>query len=1069
MESQQRLLWRAAPDAAPAIRRSTGMNTQEQNLQILVEHIVNIDTTAEHITAVNSVADMVVQLVAVAGMLPDIAGTIAMRSTLTSVAKKLSAVQNVADAIPLLEAVRSMESDIRAALGVRTEMASVVAHLDAVRSLAAQLDVFLQLPQHAADAKTAAETATEASSRINSQLSKAETARLGAELAENKAKVTADLAADSCAKAATSAGKAQQAADAAAAVSGLPDASAAAPGDPLIWNGSKFAVGTLDETLQSVEGALGLAASVLKAIETAQHTADGVEAKATQAQTDAATARSLAEGVDAKATQAQSNAASAQELAQSVRTEVTAFSGRLSAAESETLRLGEAQNAHAASGDMHHSTAALVERINAAVSAGLAELRDNGTGTLPATHNTLQKLAWLLDAARETVDGFLFGENATDRTAMLNAIEANRAAITILQGDLLLKSDLVDSLDISSADKALSANQGTVLLGMVNRSQMTADSASVPWVKTLGAVPSAWPNDLNPKGLLLICPDAAGDSEGSPLVNPEWYVNARNIPTRLTLDASGIRLADGTTVQSGVASTLAAAQAAQTAATGAQAAATEAKNDAASAKTTAEGVDGKATQAQTDAAEAKTEAAGAKAIAEAIDAKATQAQAEAAAAKTTAEGVDAKATQALADAAEALARSPDLATQTTPGIVKGSDTVAIGEDGSVFVKELGDQLPVGFTALWPSFCTEPAGWLFCNGARVEKAQYPKLYEIMASLGGRPDAGSDLFDLPILPTVAEQRTEPSKLVSLGAPTEGAYWNVSVHRATGDVWAGNKGSSGRVYVWRKATGLWESTPFPAGEWTAVCVHQRTGDVWAGTNGGTLYVLRSGSPTVSNTGQGCLNNLRVIAIHEVSGDVWTVGGDRNASVHVLRKGTGTWELKWLGNKQGQGLCVNQATGDVWFSYNSDGGSGNILVSYGGIGGTWTTMASNLATTTRIACNESTGDIYACTFSTSVVRFLGGSVRSDILGLGISNNWGIYFSQASNLLYVSGDGYVKSYDSSTGWTTLPETLGSTALATINGDETSGDVYIASNDKIFKWSEANTFSLDYIIKAVQA
>lgn len=738
------------------------MSTPEQNQQIIVEHIVNIDTTAESITSINSVADIVVQLVAVAGMLPDVAATVAMRSTLLAVAKKLAAVQNVADAMPLLEAVCDMDGEIRATLAARTEIASVVAHLDAVRSLAAQLDILVQSPQHAADAKAAAATAANVAGQIGTQLDAAKTARLGAELAEDEAKVAAASADTASDKAAASSAEARLAADAAAAVSGLPNAGTAAVGDPVVWDGTHFVMGQLAENLASTGGKLGVAEAVLQSIRTAQQTADALDAKATQASATAMAAKATADGVNDKATQALSGATTAKTLAESADAKASALSGRLTAAETEINNVGGALAVHTGDGNIHTPKAGIESIAKAAADA----LKDGGDGsTLPADRATLQALSALIDGQDAVLNGFLNGTEPGQRIAILAELERLNDSM----GDWLTRADVVNALDSEASDVPLAAAQGSVIAGKIDVLRAQVVASGKPWVKVVTTVPATWPESLQWDGLLL----CFSMTDGA-VSNPKWYVNNRNVPAQLMLDATGIRLLDGTTVQTGVASSLAASVAAQTAAEKAGIEAASAKNEAATAKSTAEAVDAKASQAQSDATSAKTDAAEARTVAEGVDAKASQAQSDATAAKadaasakstadavdakasqakidaveakTTANTVDAKATQAESDAAEAkvlameaIAKTPALAKQTIPGVVMGSDTIIVGEDGSLHSVGSEDGTVGIFVGQWVFLrqTSLPVGYIALDGSLYTDAntRFPTL---LAYLAAHPD-------------------------------------------------------------------------------------------------------------------------------------------------------------------------------------------------------------------------------------------------------------------------------------------------------------------------------------------
>lgn len=445
------------------------------NQQMLVEHIVNIDTVAQHIDTVDAVAVVAGQIAAVAGMLPDIAATAQARATIIALSKKLMEIEAVADALPLLHALQAMTGQVTAVIALRPELAAVVGQMSAIQRLAAEIDVLVQAPEHAASAKSAAELAETAAMTAEVFAGKADAARLGAEFAENEAKAARNFTITVRDEAKISSDEARKSAAAAAAVSGLPDAAQAAPGAPLIWSGTAFAVGKLAESLLSAEGTLAVAPAVLASIDTARVTADGAVSTATLAQADAASAKATAEGVDGKATQAAADAHIAKATADAVEAQAGGFDARISATEKETSNVGLGLGAHAADANLHTPLA----DIEAVAEAAANRLKDGVDGsTLPADRATLLALSQLMDTAQAELSAFLDGADPGQRLAILTEIDRLAAEFS----NTLSRADVVNDLTTGGQDVPLSAAQGQELKLQLDGVRGQAEAAVRPWI-----------------------------------------------------------------------------------------------------------------------------------------------------------------------------------------------------------------------------------------------------------------------------------------------------------------------------------------------------------------------------------------------------------------------------------------------------------------------------------------------------------------------------------------------------------------------------------------------------------
>ena len=96
----------------------------------------------------------------------------------------------------------------------------------------------------------------------------------------------------------------------------------------------------------------------------------------------------------------------------------------------------------------------------------------DGSGGLPADHNTLLKLSTALTGLKDTVNTFLNGEadgGTMDRLVeLVTAINSNKGSIDSLVSDKVAKADIVDALTSEDATKVLSAAQGKVLKDLID-------------------------------------------------------------------------------------------------------------------------------------------------------------------------------------------------------------------------------------------------------------------------------------------------------------------------------------------------------------------------------------------------------------------------------------------------------------------------------------------------------------------------------------------------------------------------------------------------------------------------
>lgn len=96
----------------------------------------------------------------------------------------------------------------------------------------------------------------------------------------------------------------------------------------------------------------------------------------------------------------------------------------------------------------------------------------DGSGGLPADHNTLLKLSTALTGLKTTITTFLEGEangGDIDRLVeLVTAISQNKTSIDSLVSDKVAKADIVDALTSEDASKVLSAAQGKALKGLID-------------------------------------------------------------------------------------------------------------------------------------------------------------------------------------------------------------------------------------------------------------------------------------------------------------------------------------------------------------------------------------------------------------------------------------------------------------------------------------------------------------------------------------------------------------------------------------------------------------------------
>ena len=96
----------------------------------------------------------------------------------------------------------------------------------------------------------------------------------------------------------------------------------------------------------------------------------------------------------------------------------------------------------------------------------------DGSGGLPADHNTLLKLSTALTGLKGTIETFLNGEangGDIDRLVeLVTAIGQNKTSIDSLTKDKVAKADIVDALTSEDATKVLSAAQGKALKDLID-------------------------------------------------------------------------------------------------------------------------------------------------------------------------------------------------------------------------------------------------------------------------------------------------------------------------------------------------------------------------------------------------------------------------------------------------------------------------------------------------------------------------------------------------------------------------------------------------------------------------
>lgn len=104
----------------------------------------------------------------------------------------------------------------------------------------------------------------------------------------------------------------------------------------------------------------------------------------------------------------------------------------------------------------------------------------DGSSSLSADYNNLEKIATALAALKVTLNDFLTGEDNEgdiDRLSeLVKAIQANKDSIDALVMDNLSVDDIVNSLTSTDADKVLSAAQGKALKDLLDALEISINA-----------------------------------------------------------------------------------------------------------------------------------------------------------------------------------------------------------------------------------------------------------------------------------------------------------------------------------------------------------------------------------------------------------------------------------------------------------------------------------------------------------------------------------------------------------------------------------------------------------------
>lgn len=339
--------------------------------------------------------------------------------------------------------------------------------------------------------------------------------------------------------------------------------------------------------------------------------------------------------------------------------------------------------------------------------------------------------------------------------------------------------------------------------------------------------------------------------------------------------------------------------------------------------------------------------------------------------------------------------------------VKLSENFTVNSDGQIKINSdsLPSDTPIGSIIYWPG-SDIPENWLPCNGAIIDQADYPELYE---EISDRYNVAATIpmgqFQLPNLEK--QYSAAPSRQTAGNVGVNAS--RIHINPINGDVWAfaANKTSAGAVSVLRAATGTWEDSGLdPTGIWSSIAFNTTNGDIWVTRRADSSekakisLVLRGGTGTWESAGLPA-NAWAGIAVEPVSGDVWAIS---SAYAYRLSGGTDTWVVSgFIGdNDIFKEIFVNNATQEV-FAFIV--GYGESLYKYNG---TEFKMTSTMYGMTDFSINRTTGDIvYASNYVSSV------SIRSlKIIYGGHSNPVDIYmggfYPRYVDINQINGDIFV-------------------------------------------------------------
>ena len=136
---------------------------------------------------------------------------------------------------------------------------------------------------------------------------------------------------------------------------------------------------------------------------------------------------------------------------------------------------GTTFEAHEGNSEIHTPKATIDAERAAAITEAINLLKDgttDATGGLGVNYDNLKKIETAVEAIKADLSAFLTGEengDAIDRLSeLVKAINDNADSIEAITSSKVNKTDIVDGLTSTDADKPLSANQGRALKALID-------------------------------------------------------------------------------------------------------------------------------------------------------------------------------------------------------------------------------------------------------------------------------------------------------------------------------------------------------------------------------------------------------------------------------------------------------------------------------------------------------------------------------------------------------------------------------------------------------------------------